>query len=118
MELKGIRSFYEKHSVLFIHVFALALWIAVNIIGAIILAVFGMERLPPEVSRVFILLYIMLFSLWLGKKAVDMYKMNQTKETKTRQILWGIYGVLLLGLVIVLACNLFITPHSTLHSPN
>ncbi|MBR4539825.1 MAG: hypothetical protein IKO52_13425 [Clostridia bacterium] len=116
--LKGIRAFYEKHSVLFIHIFALALWIAINIIGAIVLAVFGMDRLPTELSRIFILLYVMLFSIWLGKKSVDMYKLNQAKEKKTLQILWGIYGVFLLGLVIVLAYNLFITPHSTLHTPN
>ena len=49
--------------------FGLVLWIVINIIGAVILAVFGMDRLPQEVSRAFILLYVMLFSLWLGKKA-------------------------------------------------
>ncbi len=115
---KSICSFYEKHSVLFIHLFALALWIAVNIVGAIILAVFGMDRLPPELSRVFILLYILLFSLWLGKKSVEKYKLNKAKEKKTRRSLWGIYCVLLLGLVIVLAYNLFITPHPTIRMPN
>ena len=116
--MKKIRSIYEKHPVLFIHLFALALWLVLNIIGAIILAVFGMDRLPPEISRAFILLYGMLFSLWLGKKSVEMYKLNQAKEKKTRKILWGIYGIFLLGLVILLAYNLFITPHSTLHTPN
>ena len=115
---KTIRSYYEKHSVTFIHLFALALWIAVNIIGAIILAVFGMDRLPQELSRFFILLYILLFSLWLGKKSVDMYRLNQAKEKKTRQILWGIYCVFLLGLAIVLAYDLFKAPHSTLRAPN
>ena len=115
---KRLRCSYENHPVIFIHVFGLVLWIVINIIGAVILAVFGMDRLPQEVSRAFILLYVMLFSLWLGKKAVEMYKLNQAKENKTRQILWGIYGVFLLGLVILLAYNLFITPHSTLHTPN
>ena len=115
---KRLRSSYENHPVIFIHVFGLVLWIVINIIGAVILAVFGMDRLPQEVSRAFILLYVMLFSLWLGKKAVEMYKLNQAKEKKTRQILWGIYCVFLLGLAIVLAYDLFKAPHSTLRAPN
>ena len=107
-----IQSFYKIHPVFFILLFTAALWIAINIVGSILLAILGMNRLPEQIARSFILLYAVIISIWLGMKSFSLCKLNQNTEERTRQILWGIFGTMCLVFALILIISLLAAPHT------
>lgn len=104
--INRIRSFYQNHPVLFINLFALALWIAINIFGGLVLALFGRNKLPEQIVRPFITLYVILFCLWLGKEAIARYKVNTALKRRARQIGWAVYAALSFCLALILMIGL------------